>query len=230
MPKPIKKRIKKPAAPEEEVKTLVSKARERIARNQRRILVAVLVFAVVVVSVLGIYFYRGSVQSRAERLEYEGYKLYFGLYESQPMIEVERLTKALESFEKANKLRESPFALFYIASCYYELGKYKEAVSALEELIRKFPRDKMFIPLAYYKMAMAEVKAGDSAKALEVLNSLYTYKTDTYKDFALIEAARLLESMGRTEEAKVKYKTIVERFPQSPFFEEAKFRLEKEES
>jgi outer membrane protein assembly factor BamD (BamD/ComL family) len=45
-----------------------------------------------------------------------------------------------------------------------------------------------------------------------------------------MESARLLEKEGKIEEAKKKYKELTEKFPNSPFTDEAKAKLsEKKE-
>jgi tetratricopeptide (TPR) repeat protein len=222
MPKPIKKRVAKPAKrKEQEVKTIVAKIGETAARGGKRLAAVSLLLTVVVVSAFGYYIYQRSLSTRAKGYEYEGYKLYYGLYKGQPMVEAERLQMALESFQKAYMLGKSPYALFYFADCQYALGRYDEAVSLLRELVQKFPDHVEYVPLAYYKMAMASVKKGSPEEALRFLEDLYGYRSDSYKDLALLEAARILEQMGRGDEAREKYATIVRDFPQSPFFEEA---------
>ena len=75
---------------------------------------------------------------------------------------------------------------------------------------------------------MQKKRKGNTKEAMEVLEKLYNLKGDIYKDFALIEYARLLEKEGKTEEAKKKYKELSERFPNSPFIDEAKAKLSEE--
>lgn len=222
MPKPIKKRAGRPAKrKEEEVKTIMTKLGETASRGGRRLAAVALVLAVIIISVAGYYIYQNSREAKAKEYEYNGYKLYYGLYEGQPLVEAERLEKARETFQKAYMIRKTPYSLFYFASSNYALGRYDEAVSLLRELTQLFPEDTAFVPLAYYKMAMASVKKGSPEEALQFLDELYGYATDSYKDLALLEAARILERMGRNDEAYEKYATIVRDFPQSPFFEEA---------
>jgi TolA-binding protein len=50
------------------------------------------------------------------------------------------------------------------------------------------------------------------------------------QDYALIEEGRILEKDGKKEAAAAKYKELAEKFPGSPFLEEAKAKLgEKKE-
>jgi tetratricopeptide (TPR) repeat protein len=118
----------------------------------------------------------------------------------------------------------------YIAGCYYELGRYDEAITTLKDFTQRYSKEEKFIPLAYEKMAMAYERKGDTKEAMKALEALYNLKGDIYKDFALIESARLLEKEGKTEEAKKKYKELSDKFPNSPFSDAAKAKLsEKKE-
>ena len=45
------------------------------------------------------------------------------------------------------------------------------------------------------------------------------------KDVALIQQARMLEQDGKKNEAIVKYKELAEKYPQSPYAEEAKTKF-----
>lgn len=201
------------------------RARETATRQRRRLVSLTLAVLMVITLSAGFYIYKNSIDNQAESLQYEGFRIYFGLYEKRPMIKTERFKKALERFKKAYELRESPFSLFYIANCHYALGNYKEALAVLQQLNLRFPDDERYVPLSYYKMAMASIKAGNTEEALKSLDVLYNYRTDSYKDLALFESARLLDSMGRTEEAEKKYKAITKDFPYSPFFKEASLKV-----
>jgi tetratricopeptide (TPR) repeat protein len=228
MPRPIKRRAAKPPLGKEaDVKTLVARARSAAGRNLRRVAVVAVSVSIAVASVGGFYFYKKGVAGKADRLEYEGHKYYFGLYGTQPMIKAERYRKALESFEQAFELRESPFSLYYIAASHYALGNYDKAVEALGRLAGEFPREDKYVPLAYYKLAMAGMRAGKAEDALKALDSLAGYRAGPFGDLALIESARSLEGMGRKDEAVGKYKALVREFPDSPFFEEAGLKVKE---
>ena len=225
MPKAIKKKVTKPARTEEGVKDIISHARETIAKRQKLFLSVFLSFVLLCLVVAGLSMYRSHARGKAESLEYEGYKLYYGMYKKQPLQKEGRYQDALEKFRKAYELKKSPYPLFYIASCYYEMGKYDEALKALRELNERFPDDERFVPLTYYKMAMIQVRKGDQEAALTLLNTLSNYKTSSFKDLALIESGRILESMGKSGEAARKYEEITKNFPGSPFVEEARAKL-----
>jgi predicted negative regulator of RcsB-dependent stress response len=225
MPRSIKKKVVKRTATEVEVKGVLLKLKESLMENRTIFITTTSIFVLTVAAVSGFFIYNNNMKVRAEKLEYEAYKVYFGLYQKQPMTNEERYKRALDTFKKAHDTKRSPISLFYIANCYFELGRYEDAINTLKELNQRFPDDEKFVPLSYYKMAMISLKKGDNDEALKSLDVIYNYKTGSYKDLSLIESGRILEKMGRTEEAKKKYEELTKNFPQSPFIEEAKSKV-----
>ncbi len=225
MPKAIKKKIVKKTKSEEEIKTIVKSTRDFISEKRRILLPSVAIVSAIILIVGGIWIYRSTQIKKANALEYDGYKTYYGLYQKQPVDQSTRYQQALDKFKKAYAVRKSPYSLFYMASCYYALGKFEEASKALKELNEIFPDDESFVPLSYYKMAMISVKKGDKESALKSLETLYNYKTGSFKDLALIESARILETMDKRDESLKKYEELTRNFPNSPFVEEAKAKL-----
>jgi predicted negative regulator of RcsB-dependent stress response len=225
MPKAIKKKVTKPVKTEEGMLGIISRVREMIAERQKLFFLVVVSCVILCLAVAGFFMYRSNARERAGALEYEGYKLYYGMFQRQPLQKEGRYQAALEKFGKAYELRKGPYSLFYVANCYYEMGKYDEALKALKELNERFPDDERFVPLAYYKMAVINLRKGDREAALKLLNTLSNYKTTSFKDLALIESGRILESMGQTGEAAQKYGEITKNFPSSPFAEEARIKL-----
>ncbi|NCO84091.1 MAG: hypothetical protein COZ31_00270 [Nitrospirae bacterium CG_4_10_14_3_um_filter_44_29] len=227
MPKPIKKKIvKKTTSGTEGIGTL--SRLKKSSEERKRFLIttgAAVVLSVIVIG--GFFLYSNTQKNKAQKLKYEAYKIYYGLYQKQPVASEERYKKAAEIFKKAYGVRKSPVPLYYIANCYYELGRYEEALNALKELNREFPDDEKFVPLSYYKMAMISLKKGSAEEALKSFAVLYNYKTGAYKDLSLIESGKILETQGKAEEAKKKYEELIKDLPQSPFAEEAKARIER---
>lgn len=225
MPKVIKKKTASPTKTEESVKNVLHDTKEFISEKQRILFPVVIALVVLAITAAGILIYRSNVKNQAAALEYEGYKIYYGLYQKQPFQKEERSRKALEKFSKAYEARKSPLSLFYIASCYYDLGKSDDALKTLKELNARFPDDERFVPLSYYKMAVITLKKGDREGALRLLDTLYNYRTGSFKDLALVESARILDAMGKKEDSVKKYEELTKSFPESPFAEEAKAKL-----
>jgi predicted negative regulator of RcsB-dependent stress response len=226
MPKAIKKKVpKKTTNTEAQVKDRLSILKDTIRQRQKAVLKYGALILVVIIAIPGFLLYDYSSRKKANVLEYEAYKIYYNLYQKQAVTRVDQYNKALDLFKKSYDTRKSPTALFYIASCYYELGRYDEALKTLKDFTLRYSNEEMFIPLAYEKMAMAYIRKGDTKEAMKTLEALYNLKGNIYKDFALMESARLLEKEGKTEEAKKKYKELSEKFPNSPFKAEADEKL-----
>jgi predicted negative regulator of RcsB-dependent stress response len=98
-------------------------------------------------------------------------------------------------------------------------------MKSLNELIKDYPSDKDILPLAYQKMADIQLRKGDKDAALKSLNTLYMSGGNIYKDLALVESARILESQGKKDEALAKYKELAEKFKDSPYFAEAEGKI-----
>lgn len=230
MPKPIKKKIVKKTTPEIEVRGIISKLKENAGKKKGVFMATIGAIVISAAAITGFFIYNNTLKNNAEKLEYEAYKIYYGLYQKQPITKEEQYKKAADMLKKAYDTKKSPVSLFYISNCYYEMGKYEDALNTLKGLNQKFPDDERFVPLSYYKMAMASLKKGSNDEALKFLDILYKYKSGTYKDLSLMESGKILEAMGKAEEAKKKYEELTKNFSGSPFIEEAEARIGKKKS
>ncbi len=229
MPKVIKKRVSK-RDDDAEVEEKLSSLRDTIMDQQRTAIKYGAAVIIVIIAVVGLIAYSSFSQSKAQGLAYEGYKIYYSNPQAEPAVKEDQYKKALELFKKAYDKKSSPFSLYYIAACYYDLGKYDDALKTLKEFTQKYSNDQVYAPLAYQKMVLAYLKKGDANEAEKALQALYNLKGDVSKDFALMEYGKLLEKQGKAEEAKKKYDELVKKFPNSPFAAEIKTKLgEKKE-
>ncbi|MEW5746106.1 MAG: tetratricopeptide repeat protein [Nitrospirota bacterium] len=224
MPRPIKKYVKKSDYEETDIRETVEDIRERLKGQQRTLIYALLAFGIVVIAVGGFYIYHSVSTSRAEELRYEGYKLFHGMTQAPFAAPAERYKSALEKFKESYATRKNPATLLYIANSHYELGNYDEAITTLKELTARYS-DPRIMPLATYKLGMTYLKKGDVNNALTTFNNLAAIKDSPFQDMALLESGKILESMGKTEEAKAKYQELVNKFPRSAAVSEAKARL-----
>jgi len=230
MPKQIKKRIpKKTVTSEADVKNKLAGLKDTLKERKKTALTyggGILVILIVIVSFL---VYNYTSHKKAKIFEYEAYKIYYNT-PAQSVTKEEQYKKALDIFKKAYDTRKSPTSLFYIAACYYEIGKYDDALKTLKDFTQRYSKEDRFIPLVYQKITTVYLKKGDINEATKTLDTLYSLNSDIYKDLALIEYGRLLEKAGKVEEAKKKYKELSTMFPNSPFIDEAKAKLsEKKE-
>lgn len=225
MPKIIKKRIvKKAHTEEEELKETVEDIREKLKERQRTLVYAIGIFFIAVISIVAFIVYQKTSSTKALELEFEAYKLFHGDDQTSFIAPSERYQKALDLFKKSYETKKKPATLLYMANSNYEIGNYDEAIKNLNTLVNKFSEPKI-VSLSYYKMAMAYLKKGDTDNALASLNAILSIKNGTLQDIALLEAGKILELTGKSEEAKSKYRELMDKFPKSELLNEAKMRL-----
>lgn len=226
MPKLIKKRLpKKTTDTETEVKEKLFSIKDTIKQKRDTALKFGAAAVIIFIAIVGLLVYSYSSQKKAKELEHEAYNIYYNNSQAQAVNKEDQYKKALDIFKKAYDTKKSPVSLFYIASCYYETGKYDDALKTLKDFVQRYSSDDKYAPLAYQKTAIIYIKKGDVNEAKKTLDALYNLKTDIYKDFALMEYGKLLEKEGKSDEAKKKYNELVTKFSNSPFKDEAKAKL-----
>jgi tetratricopeptide (TPR) repeat protein len=226
MPKAIKKRIaKKTTDTESEVREKLTGLKDTIKERQKTVLKFGIAVVAILVALTVVLVSSYNSRQKAKSLEYTGYKIYYSKVQAQAPEREAQYKKALDVFKEAFDIRKSPFSLYYIAACYYDMDKYDDALKALKDFVQRYPNDKLYIPLVYQKMVLTYEKKGDMNEAGKTLDRLYNLKSDIYKDFALMEYGKLLEQEGKTEDAKKKYEELVKKFPDSPFASEAEAKL-----
>ncbi|HMK56798.1 MAG TPA: tetratricopeptide repeat protein [Dissulfurispiraceae bacterium] len=221
MPKVIKKRMSRHEGPEEGLQETVEDIRARLKERQKVLVKGLAVFLVVLIAISGFYVYTRSQAAKVFDLQRKAYALFYNEAAAQASSGGDNYKKALDLFTQAYDIKKRADILLYIAYCQYELGNYDDSIKSLKELTGKYS-DQRITPLAYYKMAEAYLKKGDSASALATLKDLSNIKDAMFRDMALMESAKILESQGKTEEAKAMYKELVSKFPASAFAAEAK--------
>jgi|APFre7841882590_1041340.scaffolds.fasta_scaffold00359_8 predicted negative regulator of RcsB-dependent stress response len=227
MPKAIKKKSthKKDVDTEIQVKDSFEGIKKVFEKRQKSLVAYGLIALSAAIVIGGIAVYRFSANDKAQQLEYEAYKTYYSMYQKTSLPGQEKAQKALELFQQAYEKKKSPRVLLFIADAYTEMAKYDDALKALDEFTKRFVREESLIPLAYQKMVALQLKKGNKEEALKTLDRISGASGDMLKDFALIQQARMLEQDGKKNEAIVKYKELAEKYPQSPYAEEAKTKF-----
>ncbi|MCX8031721.1 MAG: tetratricopeptide repeat protein [Thermodesulfovibrionales bacterium] len=203
--------------------------KDKLKKRQKFLIISLLIFVGAVILILGFIAFDKSSLSKATLLEYEGYKFYYSTSTNVDK-DQDKYQKALEKFKESFTVKKNPRVLYYIANCYYELGNYDETINTLQKLLKEYSEPQI-ASYAYLKMSSAYLKKNDKEKALNSLQNLFNLKEGVLQDLALIESAKILESMGKTEEAKDRYKKVVESYPKSIFVNEAKAKVgEKKDS
>ncbi len=229
MPKPIKKRVKKKSAAQEEVLSFYQRLVEYYENNSRFVhLAAGLVLVLIIGISLGVYVWKNSAE-KAASLEYKGFRLYSNLGNTG-MDEKERLEKALKFFDEAVSKKATPTRLYYKALAEYKLGKRDDSRKTLETIIKEFPSDREIRPLAYYRLGLMKVEAGDTEGAIKEFKTLAELEGTPYlKDVALYELGRLYEELGQKEEARKYFDSLKMEYPESPYFKIAQAKTAVEE-
>jgi predicted negative regulator of RcsB-dependent stress response len=226
MPKAIKKKSrKKPIETETEVKDKISDLFETVRVKQKTVLTYGVGALVVALAIAALFLYRYYAAEKSRELTYQAYKFYYNEYQGNSLSKEERVSRALDLFQKAYMKNRSAPLLLYIASSLYELERFDEALDKLNDFTKKYSSEKNLIPLAYQKMAMIHLKKGAKDEALKTLHDLINSESTIYKDYALIESGRILENAGKKEEAIEKYKKLSELHSDSPFYDEAQAKL-----
>jgi len=227
MPKPIKKKAGKRKKKDEadELQDLMSRLRGLWGKYQKEITYGAGALVLAALIAAGMTLYSGSTREKAEAYFLDGDKQYYGLYDAEAVPEAQRMQKALESFQKSYEAMKAPNSLYYVADCNYSMGRYDDAKEALVKMLEEFPDDQSFSALGWYKLAFVQMKTNKLEDALVSLNRLYSSPVPQYKDMALVESARLLDLLGRPEEAAEKYEELKDGYPESVFSQEAEIWL-----
>ena len=229
MPRAIKRKAKKDAGSEVEIQDVLEDIKGKLQKKQKTLLIYGLIGLSAVLVLAVILFSQYSADKKSRQLENSAYNTYYNLSPTKSMSKQEQYQQALDLFQQAYSKQKSPRVLLYIASSYFELEKYDDALKTLDTFTKKHANAKDLLPIAYQKMAAIQLIKGDKEAALKTLDTLYKSGA-IFQDYALIEAGRILEKEGKTAEATAKYRELTEKFPGSPFIEEAKTKLgEKKE-
>lgn len=230
MPRPIKKRVVRAESAEESFHNIIERFRGTADERKRQLLVGAVSIAAILLVALGTFYFKASSERKASALEYQGYRELNGLYVENPDPITIRAGRALGLFEQAYGIRQSAYSLYYIGICKYEMADYEGAVETFERFTGLYPDDARLLPPALYKLGMSHLRAGRPEQALEVLGRFRNVGIKALGDLALMESARILEGLGRSEEAKNMYETLEYEFPTSIFAAEARSMSEMEKA
>jgi len=229
MPKAIKKRISKKTQGDDNLGEAVADIRKKFQSKQSTLVYALLIFVLIVIIVGAFVVYHRASVAKAEKMEYEGFRIFTGATATQYASPADRFKDALAKFKASFAERKSPTALLNIANCYYELGNLDETLKTLKELTDEYS-DPKITSLAYYKTAITYIRKGDLNSAVNTFGIISSIKDAPLQDMALLESGKTLESMGRSEEAKAKYNELINKYPKSPLADEARWRLGNKQS
>jgi len=195
------------AAPVEEQQ--VTKTEAFFEKNKKTIIGVVVAFVVIVVGI--ILFNNYYLEPRANEASTE-------LAKSQELFDQQQFEKALPGFQKVASDYSSTdagnLAQLYIGLCQAKLGKWQEAVDALESFSDQ--GDQMISPAAEGALGNAYANLKQLDKAVEHLKKA-AKKADnnSLSPTFLIQAGEILESQGKKGDAVELYQQVKEKYQNS---------------
>lgn len=222
MPKAIKKRISRKTETADFGET-VADIRNKLRERQKTLAYAFFAAILLLIAIGAFVVYNRINAGKAQELAYEGYQM-LAAPPAQNIPPADRFKNALQKFNASYAAKNNPAILLYVADCEYALGNLDETIKSLKKIVDEHP-DPKIASLAYYKMAMTYIRKGDLNSALKTFDTLIAMKEALMQDMALMQSGKTLESMGRTAEAKNKYRELITRFPASPLLNDAKTML-----
>lgn len=225
MPKAIKKKIKHKEHSGPELQDRLSGIQHELKKRQKSVMAYGSIALAAAVAIGGMAYYRAAANQNAMQHEYEAYKAYHNLYQKTPVARQEQLRQALDLFQKSYAEKKNPALLLNIANVQAELGQPDDALKTLETFIKTHGRVADLMPIAYQKIAAIQIGKKSPAEALKALDAIAQLPGAMLKDQALLESGKILEKDGKKEEAMAKYRELKEKYPDSPYLQEAKARL-----
>ena len=188
------------------VEQQVTKTEAFFEKNKKAIIIALA--AIIIVVVGAILFKNYYLTPRANEASTE-------LAKSQELFQQEQFDKALVGFQKVaadyGSTDAGNLAQLYIGLCQANLGKWQEAVNALESYSGK--DDKMISPAAEGALGNAYANLNQLDKAVEHLKKAAKMAdNNSLSPTFLIQAGEILESQGKKDEAMKLYQEVKDKY------------------
>ena len=195
------------AAPVEEQQ--ITKTEAFFEKNKKALIGCVVAVIVIIAGIILCNTY--YLKPRAEKASTE-------LAKSQELFEQQQYEKALPGFQKVadeyGSTDAGNLAQLYIGICQANLGKWQEAVNALESFSGQ--DDQMISPAAEGALGNAYANLNQLDKAVEHLKKAAKMAdNNTLSPVYLIQAGEILESQGKKAEALELYQQVKEKYVNS---------------
>ena len=121
----------------------------------------------------------------------------------------------------------APKAMYYKALALSELGRHDEATTSLETLLRDYPDD-FVTPHARFKLGSILEVQGRPGEALIHFQTLAEDVRSLFpREEGLLGVARCHEQLGQMNEALQTYQRVLNEFPGTQYFSEARRRIDE---
>ena len=116
-------------------------------------------------------------------------------------------------------------ALYMQGNCYYNMGKYDDALGVFTKVFERSSKD--YKPSILLAMGYCHEQKGDCKSAIEKFKELSEKYPEYYqKDDALMELGKCFEKTGDVKSAKSAYQRIVDELSNSMLFEDARKKID----
>lgn len=190
-----------------------------------------LIIAVVSVAVVGsgLFLYRWN-QASKRRQSGELLRLGVTLYYQARQAEQPSFDRAIASLGNVvNSYPGSPVAAqasLYLGHIYYQQGDFQASVGHYSKAASILQDESPFLELALLDVAYALEANGGYEAAIAAFKRSLALEHGLLKDRAVVGIGRCYEELGMVSEAIETYSSMLKRFPNSPWAEELKQRLD----
>jgi TolA-binding protein len=141
-------------------------------------------------------------------------------------------TAALEKVrEDHSGSRAGREATFLLANTYFETGDYTRALSTYEEFLKRPLHDDLLVDGATTGIAACQEEMGNQeAAAATYLGVWNSGHTPAARLQAALGAARCYEAVGKIDQALQTYQEVIDKFPEAPESDDARFEKLRLES
>lgn len=137
---------------------------------------------------------------------------------------LEQADAILARFSSADAVAK---ALYYRGLSLANLGRFDEAVDALDRIVRDYPRD-FLTPMARYEIARVREVQGNVQEALTHYQALAVEPGRAVApEEGILGIARCQEALGDREEALRTYQRILIEFPESNYLSDARAKVDE---
>lgn len=197
----------------------IERVLEVLKKYKREIYIGIALVAVVLIIIVLLFLFKSSAIKTENKL----YSQAISIKNSNQLSteqKIEELTKI-----KAKKGISSVVNLF-VSSLYFEIGDFQKS----QETLNKFSTSKIKLINDEKKLLEAEVLNALNKKreALDILSQLLSdSRSEISKDFILLKMAQIQINSNQKKIAITNLKTLINDFPQSAYYQEAKSLLEE---
>lgn len=197
--------------------------------HRSSMVVGVLLLCLVLLSI-GIIVWGGQEK---EQKALELYTQATQLYRDRPFDDLEKANgdlkqaisiyrKILEEFPRTSSVE---LALYFIGNALVEQKNYTGAIQAYQDYVDRFDHNGILRGLVYQRMGSTHLLNRDHESAVKAFSQVLVTPGALNKDQTLFELANLEEEKSQPEKALEYYQELFERYPTSPFANEASIRV-----